>query len=256
MNYEIDITRRCNFGCPGCNHLCNVLSDKSSDMTLDDIKSAIEQINTNDSTPRRIIIVGGEPTLHPKCLEYCKYVKEHVRSYSQLRMNTNFSNPKMVEEVEALGYTIADYLGPRDADAQRKAKFNLHYNALMSPADEGLATNDPRSCFILSGISGDGPCGICVHKYKGRLVWCYCPNATSIAKLLRREDEFMFPTLADLFKSSRDKLCDELCRHCMALAKTPILAKDTPGRVSKCFREGLAAFRAYGAAANGGAHNG
>jgi len=246
MNYEIDITRRCNFSCPGCNHLCNIIKDESSDMTSEDIASIIDQINANDKEPKRMIVVGGEPTLHPKCVEFCKYIKEHVSSYSQLRMNTNFSNQEMVSEIEKLGYDMADYLGPRDADKLRRIKADVHYNSLISPKEEGLPISDPHSCFILRGLGGSGPCGICVHRYKGRLQWCYCPNATSICKLIRREDEFMFPTLAELFRSSIDKLCSEVCVHCMAIAKKQLLAKDTPGKVSECFKAGLEAFRRYG----------
>lgn len=248
MNYEIDITRRCNFHCPGCNHLCNVVSDQSSDMTQEDIESIVSQINELDRDPRRLIVVGGEPTLHPKCVDYCRYIKEHARGFSQLRLNTNFSNKEVVADIEALGYDVADYLGPRNAEAQMKAKFNTHYNILISPKEEGIPTVDPHSCFILSGIGGGGPCGICVHKYRGKLVWCYCPNATSIAKLLGREDEFLFPTLRDLFMSSIDKLCDEVCVHCMSIAKKQVLAKDSRGRVSKCFSVGLERFREYGRA--------
>jgi len=252
MNYEIDITRRCNFSCPGCNHLCNVIDDPTSDMTDEDIASIVDQINELDRLPQRLIVVGGEPTLHPRCVEFCRYIKEHVRSYTQLRMNTNFSDKSVVAEVEALGYDMADYLGPKDADAQRKAKVEVHYNSLISPKDENIPINDPHGCFVLRGIGGSGPCGICVHKYRGALKWCYCPNATSIVKLLRREDEFMFPTLRDLFLSSIDKLCEEVCVHCMAIAKKPLLAKDTAGRVSACFKEGLAAVREYSASVSRG----
>lgn len=248
MNYEIDITRRCNFKCPGCNHLCNIISDRSSDMTPDDIRSIVDQINANDKNPRRIIVIGGEPTLHPKCLEYCRYIKDNLRSYSELRMNTNFSRQDIASEVEKMGYGLADYLGPRDPESQRKAKFDTHYNALISPSEAGIPIQDPRSCFILKGVLSNGPCGMCVHKYKGRVVWCYCPNATSIAKLLQREDEFMFPTLAELLRSDMDKLCSEVCVHCMSIAYRPILAKDTIGQVSKCFSKGLAEFKKYGAA--------
>lgn len=250
MNYEIDITRRCNFRCPGCNHLCNIASDASSDMTPEDIKSVVDQINANDRNPQMIAVVGGEPTMHPGFAAYCQYIKSHVRSFSKLRINTNFTNPDAVALAEALGYEVADYLGPRDPEAQRNAKLAVHYNSLLSPLEEGIPINDPRTCFVLRGLSGSGPCGICVHRYKGRLAWCYCPNATSIAKLLQREDEFMFPTLAELFRSSTDKLCRDVCVHCMSIARHHVLAKDTPGKVSECFRAGLEEFRRYGAAAS------
>ena len=58
MNYEIDITRRCNFSCPGCNHLCNVVNDPTSDMTAEDVESIVAQINELDREPQRLIVVG------------------------------------------------------------------------------------------------------------------------------------------------------------------------------------------------------
>ena len=245
MNYEIDITRRCNFSCPGCNHLCNIASDPSSDMTPEDVASVVSQINANDPSPGRIIVVGGEPTLHPKCVEYCRYIKDNVRSFSQLRLNTNFSHPGVSDSVASLGYDLADYLGSRDPAELRRIKANTHYNSLLSPREEGIPIDDPHNCFILRGLDGSGPCGMCVHRYRGRLWWCYCPNATSLAKLLGREDEFMFRTLADLLRSDKGRLCSEICVHCMSIARRQLLAKDTEGRVSRCFKKGLAAFRKY-----------
>lgn len=250
MNYEIDITRRCTVGCPGCNHLCNILSDPTSDMTLEDVESIVSQINELDRDPRIVAIVGGEPTLHPRCVEFCAYIKEHIRGFSQLRLNTNYAAPDVVSGIKALGYSVADYQGEDHATVLR-VKASTHYNALLSPRDEGMPIRDPHTCYVLRGLGGSGPCGICVHKYKGALRWCYCAAATSICKLLGREDEFMFPTLRDLFMSSIDKLCSEVCVHCMAIAKHPILARDSVGKVSPSFRHGLEAIREYGISVGG-----
>lgn len=256
MNYEISITRRCNFSCPGCNALCNIVSDASSDMTTEELESVIDQINTADPAPGQIIVIGGEPTLHPRCIEYCKYIKEHIKSRYSLRIESNCSNQDIISAVEAMGYHVGDYLGSRDGDELRRIKANVHYETMLSPAYEGMPRNDPKTCFVLNGLSGTGPCGLTVHKYRGRLTWCYCPGAGSLCKLLQREDEFMFPTLADLLSSDMDRLRSEICVHCMAMAKHRIYAKDSGGRVSECFAAGLAAYRKYGEDAEAAASSG
>ena len=252
MNYEIEITRRCNYKCPGCNHLCNIAPDPSSDMTDDDVASVVSQINALDPSPGLIIVIGGEPTLHPRCVEYCRYIKEHLRRGGELLLDTNFSNPDVCAECEKVGFTLRDYKGSRDPDEVFRRKASYHFNVLISPKHEHLNAIDPRQCNVLNGLGGAWSCGLSVHRYKGALRWCWCPGGSSICKLLRRE-EFMFGTLAELYSSDVDLFRRTICPHCQYLARPQILARDSMGRVSECFREGLEELKRYNAAAESAA---
>ena len=244
MNYEIEITRRCNYSCPGCNHLCNIAPDPSSDMTYKDIGSVVNQINALDPAPGLVIVIGGEPTLHPECAGFCRYIKDNLKRGGELLLDTNFSRPDVIAACEAVGFTVRDYKGSRDPDEVFRRKASYHFNVLLSPKDEHLPAVSPKQCNVLNGLGGSWTCGMSIHRYRGALRWCWCPGGSSICKLLRRE-EFLFPTLSDLFNSDVDLFRSTICPHCMYLARPQILAKDSMGRVSECFKQGLAELRAY-----------
>jgi len=244
MNYEIEITRRCNYSCPGCNHLCNIVPDPSSDMTQEDIESIVRQINALDPAPGLMIVIGGEPTLHPKCAEFCRYIKGNLRRGGSLLLDTNFSNPDVIADCEAAGFKVRDYKGSRDPDEVFRRKADYHFNVLLSPKDEHIPAVDPKQCNVLNGLGGSWSCGMSIHRYKGAVRWCWCPGGSSLCKLLQRE-EFMFPTLRDLFNSNVDEFRRTICPHCMYLARPQILAKDSMGRVSECFKRGLSELKEY-----------
>lgn len=246
MNYEIDITRRCNVKCAGCNHLCNIIDDPSSDMTREDVESFVRQVSAMDAAPGRIVVVGGEPTLHPRCIEYCEYIKDNLTGARKYVLCTNLSRPAVCRQVVDLGYELLDpYYKEGDVEGLRRSKEAYHFNMLLSPKEEHLNAVKPNDCQVRWGQSREG-CGLSCHRYRGSLKWCWCPDGTSLCKLLRRE-EFMFPTLAELYQSDWDEFSREICPHCMQLARPWVYVRDTRGRVSECFKAGLQAIKEYNA---------
>ena len=244
MNYEIEITRRCNYKCPGCNHLCNIVPDPSSDMTSGDVASIVDQINALDPSPGLIIVIGGEPTIHPKCVEFCRYIKDNLRRGGELLLDTNFSHPDVCSRCEEVGFKLRDYKGSRDPEEVFRRKADYHFNVLLSPKDEHQVAIDPKKCNVLNGLGGSWSCGMSIHRYRGSVRWCWCPGGSSICKLLQRE-EFMFPTLEALFNSDVSEFRRTICPHCQYLARPQIMARDSAGRVSACFRKGLEALKQY-----------
>jgi len=238
MNYELDITRRCNLHCPGCDRLCNIVNDPTSDMTLDDVASVAEQINEIDTGQGNITVMGGEPTLNPLCLEICRYLKSSMPRMKSFSMSTNHSDNDMAGRVAALGFHVRMDDGSDDVAKVARNKVNKHCAFLMSPSELGLETVYPAGCWIRRD------CGISIHKWRGSLVWNWCGAGTSLCKLLRRED-LLKPSLKELLKSDYGAYMNDVCANCMYMSRSKIMAKDAPGQVSECFRQGLDCINEY-----------
>jgi hypothetical protein len=65
---EWHLTYRCDLRCAGCNRAC-FLPPATGDMTLDDAREFCRQAAERNWRPR-IVLIGGEPTLHPDFLEF------------------------------------------------------------------------------------------------------------------------------------------------------------------------------------------
>ena len=244
MTYEIHITRRCNFKCPSCDCLCNVVNDPTSDLTMDEVVDIAMQIESIDPNVKCIRVIGGEPTLNDKCFDICKYVKEHIKA-EWFELGTNHTNNDISGRIEKdLGFKVLAQDGSTDPSATAANKIKKHRNLYISPKCEKKEMKDPYFCVGLSDL-----CGIAVHKYKGRLVWIWCGAGSSVCKLLKRED-FLKPTLKDLFASGFEDFANDICCNCYKMLKENIYAKDTPDFVSECFKEGLEDMKKYNSEVN------
>lgn len=242
MTYEIYITRACNARCPSCAALCNIINTHNYDMTEDEVKAILYEINGLDPNINTIRVIGGEPTLHPKCYEICRLIKEVCPEAKRYSFATNFSNPDLVKRVvDELGYQVVDYIGSHDYAVANNWKKNNHWCMYVSPKEAGLPESDPVYCSSL----GDD-CGVSVRKLDGQLGWTWCAWGTTIAMLLRRT-EFIHPTLKSLMRSGFDTYANEICKNCMHNVKNkPLLAVDAQDFVSDCFEQGLSELKAYG----------
>jgi hypothetical protein len=214
-------------------------------MTSADIASIVDQINAVDRLPCRIVVTGGEPTLHSECVGFCKYIKDHIIGKGgEFLLDTNFSNPDVNSRCEEIGFAILDYKGSRDPDALRQKMANEHFNIYLSPKVEHIPADSPSQCRVLNGVYGGYTCGISVHRFRGSIRWCWCSGGSSLCKLLQHE-EFLFGTLKELLKSDVGLFRKTVCPHCMYLANNRVYARDSVGHVSSCFTAGLEAMKAY-----------
>ena len=71
---EWHITYKCDLSCPNCNRLC-FLPPTTPDMTLDDAREFVRQARELDWFPK-IVILGGEPTLHRDLFEFIEVAHE------------------------------------------------------------------------------------------------------------------------------------------------------------------------------------
>lgn len=72
LSMEIEFSLNCNFRCP----YCYVPHDSQlkNELTVAEIKSAVLQ--AKDAGARKIIVLGGEPTLYPHTLELIRFIRE------------------------------------------------------------------------------------------------------------------------------------------------------------------------------------
>jgi MoaA/NifB/PqqE/SkfB family radical SAM enzyme len=71
---EWHITYKCDLACPNCNRLC-FLPPTTADMTLDDAREFNRQARELAWFPK-IVILGGEPTLHRDLFEFIEIASE------------------------------------------------------------------------------------------------------------------------------------------------------------------------------------
>jgi organic radical activating enzyme len=232
LKTEMDITRRCNMLCCGCNRLCNIIQDNNSDITLDETKQIIDEINQFDNIyHKRFVIIGGEPSLNPQCYEICKYIKENLKNVEKIEFGTNHSNAKLCKEISKLNINVRWDEESSDLEVIRKRKFEKHQNFLVSPFEKNLMLKK-EPCYIYKKYGPN------IHKYKGKIKYFICGSGSSLCKLLNKE-ELMFDTFKDLMYANIKEIQSIICPHCMHHAQQKIFVKDNKDEVSNCFKDGL-----------------
>ena len=194
LNFELNVTLRCNLKCANCNRHCHLRPQwaEDSDMTLEQVDRFVEALATGPIKAKRVKIAGGEPLLHhdlPGVLEILLGgVAEGL--IDKIKVDSNGTLPRpAVAEHPALRWS-----GRRPA---RK----VHLPTLWSPTDLGLPTVFPCSMPRRCGISLDN---------RGYLP---CSMAISIVRTMR---------LPGVYRSRPDEPgCWDfahLCRHCVFAA--------------------------------------
>ena len=83
-NAIIDITDRCDMGCP----TCYASSGKGKDLSLDKIEKMMDFFQERENNEAEILqISGGEPTVHPQILEILALSKK--KKFRYVLLNTN-----------------------------------------------------------------------------------------------------------------------------------------------------------------------
>ena len=79
-NVQLDITYSCNLKCYNCNRSCE--QDPSNEgMSVGQVRQFLEETRQNKLDWRRIDVLGGEPTNHPKFLEIVNLILEYRDKY-------------------------------------------------------------------------------------------------------------------------------------------------------------------------------
>lgn len=104
LTAAIIFTQGCNFRCPFC-HNGSLLHDNKKADNLIESEEVFAVLKKRKSLLDGVVITGGEPTLQPDLLSFMKKVK---RMDYKVKLDTNGSNPEMLEEL--LKHGVLDYI--------------------------------------------------------------------------------------------------------------------------------------------------
>lgn len=200
-----NITYRCDRGCPNCNRACGVAkSSTAEDMAVSDFQQALKDIAEAGTKLTKIILTGGEPSLHPDLVSFAdaamSYKKDHSPDCNV--WIATYRHPKYFHRVEEALQRHKQLAVQGDP----KTKPRIHnYATYLAPIDDPLS--DPRhfyrGCHLNASL-----CGMTVD-YHG--FWC-CPVAPAIARV------FGLDLAVKSYKSvSIETLTaqyDQACRYC------------------------------------------
>ena len=230
MKIELNITMKCNMGCPQCNRMCNVYREREEHMSLEQINKFIEQISHVPGT-KRVKVVGGEPLMHPNFAEIHNLLVDAVEkkfiSYVKIGTNKTITRPTNLKEHPAVRF------------GGKLSRKKSHIPYLWSPLDLGFKTDGDieklKRCMQLRR------CGFSLDKYG----YLPCSMAIMIARLLGYTDLYKYEIPTEVWG------LDVLCKHCtLSMDSQWIKAHTKPLKLitpedqtpTKTFQEGLDKF--------------
>lgn len=209
---EWSVTYQCDLKCTNCSRL-GYLPSHVAPMTLGDAREFERQCRDINWRPRLIQITGGEPTLHPDVIEFCRIAQELCPGKVNIWSNAYSDNARRVLDIirkENIANIITD-THKRNGSIEQPIK-----DTCISPADFGKH-REPCRWHTSRAIH----CGVSVD-HDGYTV---CPNGGVYNAILKLG--IATHRLADLFNP--DFACMQtkaLCRHC------GMLYSDSPSNLS------------------------
>lgn len=128
ITVEMHIVDHCNLNCAGCNHFSPLATPWEID--LEYFEKQLIALRDNIPTVKRLILLGGEPTLHSNFKEICLKAREIFPNIiiDVLSNGVNLSNvEKNIESLRSanINITFCSYLGYTDFEKINELK--LHY---------------------------------------------------------------------------------------------------------------------------------
>jgi len=155
---EIDIIEQCNYRCKACSRSCGN-APSAERMTIEQIEVFVNDSIRLNWQWNSIMIIGGEPTMHPNLLEIIKVIKKY-KDFNRaciIRLMTNGSDvAKKVLPV------IPSWVVIQNNAKTKLTKYQGHYMPFcVAPADIGewdqynlVKCNRPCMCGM--GLTKDG----------------------------------------------------------------------------------------------------
>ena len=136
---SIVLTHECNKKCPYC---IDKYRGRMEYITLDNVKKAIAFAKSHNI--KDILLVGGEPTLHPQVVEIAKMIKE--AGFNTI-LTTNYTKPDVVKELDKYinSFNISFY-NQKELPKQRDFKADLTLSTLLYKG--GIDSKEKLDAFI------------------------------------------------------------------------------------------------------------
>lgn len=212
---EWHITYRCNLSCAACSRGSWMEHPHTRDMEIADARECIAQADAvgwrqkpgpgNGSEPPRVVIIGGEPTLHPRFLDFIALAEEWTETYVEVFSNGYAEESRQILENSKLrNHVSVNREGFKD-DSRKDildGKQQWSMETYVSPHEAGLPLT---VCYCHSRII----CGIGVDASGYSL----CPIGLTISEILGVNGKTRnFADLYDVEKAH--EMTVEMCRHC------------------------------------------
>lgn len=196
---ELNITFNCNLKCLNCARSCRQAPDRAN-ISIEQIKKFIMESQKKNRRWETIVILGGEPTLHPDIFE----ILELLVSYKKQRGNK--TTLKLVSN--GFGSEVKNVLAKISPqilvnNTNKKSVINRFFSFNIAPVDlEEYAKADySNKCLITKS------CGVALSKYG---YYC-CSNAAGIDRV------FGFDVGRKKLPLDGDEMLEQaaiLCRYC------------------------------------------
>ena len=111
-----EITNKCNKNCKYCIKMPKK-EDKTEHMKIEDYKYVVSCINKKDREKfKRVILTGGEPLLHPKCIEIISLMRKDfpkaeiiLASNGKLIAKLPQKNLRVLPDIKNIMFRVSDY---------------------------------------------------------------------------------------------------------------------------------------------------
>ena len=112
IELEMHVVDHCNLNCAGCNHFCS-LADPFF-ISLESFSDQLQLVKEKIPSLRWLMLLGGEPTLHPQLLELCEIARELFPDITIEILSNGKDLSKVVKQKEQFDklnilFTIARY---------------------------------------------------------------------------------------------------------------------------------------------------
>ena len=154
INFELNVTLRCNLECPNCNRHCHLKPKwaEDSDMEHEQVLMFVDTLRNGPIKAKRVKIAGGEPLLHP-----------HLEAILEVLMSA--VDEGLIQKVKVDSNGTLPILGIRHESLHwsgRKPAKKSHLPCLWSPTDLELPIlfpcSQPTRCGISLDSQGYLPC--------------------------------------------------------------------------------------------------
>lgn len=211
MRIECNITQRCNAVCEHCNKAVGLANGVLQDMTVDQMRRAVDQIIEQKLPVKRFTFCGGEPIMHPQLqellnevariprppLKIIRVLTNGLRKYALKRSAITLPDDRF-HWIENPLDDIDDPLSGKNDPKQRPNR-RYHLPFWISPADAGYESTF-ENCTVRSW------CGIGLD-YSG---WSMCGKAALMGTLLGIDPCIRNGDIAAHVATP----IPEICRHC------------------------------------------
>ncbi|MCX5706963.1 MAG: radical SAM protein [Candidatus Omnitrophica bacterium] len=196
---EINMTFDCNVKCINCSQSCRQ-APSSEQVSIEQIKKFIQESIQQERRWERIILTGGEPTLHPLLLDAVSLLLDYKRKYSNQTSIDVFTNGSGIGVSRVLSKLPAEIVVN---NSNKSSIVNMFYPINIAPVDlkEYEYTDYSNACGLAE------KCGYGLNSYG----YYFCGIAGGIDRVFgldigRKE----MPMIGDILKEQRS----QLCRYC------------------------------------------